>query len=96
MRKREEILRKHREAILSAAARHNVGSIALVGSVARGDDSPTSDVDFLTHFLPGATLFDMAGLKVELEELLGRDVDIADADGLRKRCNGMIQEAITL
>ena len=72
MSRREEILVKHREAIRSAASRHRASSIALVGSVARGDDTDASDYDFLTDFLPGATLFDMAGLKVELEDLLGR------------------------
>ena len=96
MTRREEILVKHREAIRSAASRHKASSIALVGSVVRGDDTDASDYDFLTDFLPGATLFDMAGLKVELEDLLGGDVDVVDADGLDERSHGMRQEAITL
>ncbi len=96
MSRREEILVKHREAIRSAASRHKASSIALVGSVARGDDTDASDYDFLTDFLPGATLFDMAGLKVELEDLLGGDVDVVDADGLDEKSHGMRQEAITL
>lgn len=76
-----DVLGKHRQAIRSAAARHNARSIALVESVARGDDTETSDYDFLTDFLPGTTLFDIATLKVELEDLLGRDVDVVYAAG---------------
>ena len=96
MSRREEILVKHREAIRSAASRHRASSIALAGSVARGDDADTSDYDFLTDFLPGATLFDMAGLKLELEDLLGGDVDVVDADGLDDKRRGIRDEAITL
>ena len=42
MSRREEILVKHREAIRSAASRHRARSIALAGSVARGDDRSVS------------------------------------------------------
>ena len=52
MTRREEILVKHREAIRSAASRHKASSVALVGSVARGDDTDASDYDFLTERRP--------------------------------------------
>ena len=54
--RRDDVLGKHREAIRAAAARNKVASIALVGSVARGDDSDDSDYDFLARFKDGASL----------------------------------------
>ncbi|MYG19377.1 MAG: nucleotidyltransferase, partial [Gemmatimonadales bacterium] len=42
------------------------GSVALIGSVARGDDTDTSDYDFVVEFLPGASLFDHAALESAL------------------------------
>ena len=86
---------KHREAIRSAASRYNARSIALVGSVARGEDTDSSDYDFLADFAPDATLFDIAGLKIELENLLGRDIAVIDGDGLDDKRRGIHREAIT-
>ena len=96
MNRREEILVRHREAIRSAAARHNASSIALVGSVARGDDTESSDYDFVAEFRPGTTLFDVTGLELELEALLGSDVDVVEAAALSERRRGMLSDAIRL
>jgi uncharacterized protein len=49
----------------------------LIGSVARGEARPDSDVDLLVKWQAGASLLDQAALKLELESLLGRKVDIA-------------------
>ncbi len=57
----------------------------MFGSVARGDDGPESDVDFLVRFDPGTTLFDQVGLISELEDLLGRRVDVVSERGLKER-----------
>jgi len=46
------------------------------GSVAQGTDHDGSDLDLLVDTLPGATLFDLGGLQVDLEELLGVSVDL--------------------
>ncbi len=46
------------------------------GSVALGTDLEGSDLDLLVDPLPGATLFDLGGLQVELEDLLGVTVDL--------------------
>lgn len=96
MDRRDEVLVRHREAIRAAASRHNASSIALVGSVARGDDADSSDYDFLAEFLPGTTLFDIAGLELELQDLLGRDVDVVEASALKEKCRGMLEDAILL
>ena len=56
MTKRMEILRSQREAIIAIAAQHKAINLAVFGSVARGEDTETSDVDILVDFLPGASL----------------------------------------
>ena len=96
MSRRDRVLGEHREAILAAAAANKASSIALVGSVARGEDTEDSDYDFLAAFEPGATLFDVGGLLVALEELLGADVDVIDADGVKPKHRELLAEAITL
>ena len=62
----------------------------------RGDDNDDSDHDFLARFKDGASLFDQAGLKLELEELLGGDVDVISAGGLKDKHRGILQDAIAL
>ena len=96
MSRRDDILTMHREPIRQAAARRKADSIALVGSVARGDDSDDSDYDFLAQFAKGASLFDLAGLQLDLQELLGRDVDVISVGGLKGKHRSMLDDAITL
>ena len=93
---RDDILNKHRDEIRAAASRHQVESIALVGSVARGEDDSDSDFDFLARFADGASLFDLVGLKEDLEELLGRDVDVISERGLKQRHRRILGEPIAL
>ena len=83
MSRRELILGAHREAIVAAARANKATEISLVGSVARGDADADSDVDFLARFGAGASLFDVGGLLVALEELLGCEVDVICAGGLK-------------
>lgn len=100
MSRRDLILGTYRDAILAAAAANRATSIALVGSVATATDGAGSDVDFLASFEEGATLFDIGGLLTDLEELLGGQVDVIDAGGLkpdkREGHRAMLAEAIPL
>ena len=96
IRRRKDILGTHRAAIREAALRNNARSIALVGSVARGEDTSASDYDFLVDFLPGTSLFDIAGLRIELEDLLDSTVDVISLAGLKDHCRGMLDDAIPL
>ena len=96
MSQRDEVLVRHREAIRAAAQRRNAHPIALVGSVARGEDTDDSDYDFLAIFAPGASLLDQAGLIRDLEELLGRSVDVISAGALTDRDDNILHDAITL
>ncbi|MCY4494137.1 MAG: nucleotidyltransferase domain-containing protein [Acidimicrobiaceae bacterium] len=96
MTRKELVLIKHREAIRAAAARHRCRSIALVGSVARGEDSQESDYDFLADFEKGVTLFDQCGLQAALEDLLGSEVDVVPRSSIRESYQNMYDDAIKL
>lgn len=78
----DEIVRGKREEILRAAAKRGAYNVRVFGSVARGEAGPESDVDFLVQMEAGRSLLDMGGLLMDLQDLLGRKVDIADQDGL--------------
>ena len=96
MTRRDSVLREHRDAILAAAAANKATSIALVGSVARGEDTAHSDYDFLANFAEGASLFDHAGLELALEDLLGAEVDVVSRGGLKAKHGGILADAIPL
>ena len=69
-------LEKNREAVRAAVSRFRAANPRVFGSALRGDDREGSDIDILVDALPGATLFDLGGLQVELEEILGVRVDL--------------------
>lgn len=75
MTKRELVAQK-REEILALAEKRGMSEPRLFGSVARGDDGPDSDIDFLIRREPGTDPFELIELKEELEELLGCRVDL--------------------
>lgn len=77
-----EALRSHRRAILEAAARHGARNVRVFGSTVRGDEGPKSDVDFLVDVEPGRSLLDVIALEQDLEELLGRQVEVLTDGGL--------------
>jgi predicted nucleotidyltransferase len=75
-----DAIRENRDAILRIAAKYGALQVRVIGSVARGQARPDSDVDFLVTWREGTSLLDQAALILELEKLLGRKVDIA-SDG---------------
>lgn len=79
--KPSEVLRFHRDAIRKVVESHRALNARLFGSVLHGDDSATSDLDVLVDALPGATLFDLGAIQVELEEVLGIPVDVLTPGG---------------
>ena len=78
----DEILGPKRQQILDIAAKHGVTSIRVFGSVARGEAGPESDVDFLVEVGPQRSSWFPAGFILDLEELLGRPIDVATPNGL--------------
>ena len=92
-----EFLRAVRRQILEAASRRGLGDVRVFGSVARGDAIETSDVDLLVA--PGAdtTLFDLSGFALDVEEIVGRHVDVATPRGLKARIRDrVLAEAVAL
>jgi predicted nucleotidyltransferase len=65
-----------RAAVREAVLRFRTTNPRIFGSVVHGTDQDGSDLDVLVDALPGATLFDLGGLQVELQELLGVSVDL--------------------
>ena len=76
------LLKSRREEILSIAARHGARNVRVFGSVARGEAGENSDIDLLVELDQGRSLLDLAGLVVDLEELLERKVDVVTEQGL--------------
>jgi uncharacterized protein len=78
----KELLLPLREQILQIAAKHGASNVRVFGSVARGEATADSDVDFLVEIEPKRSLFDYIALMQDLTELIGRKVDIAEVESL--------------
>jgi uncharacterized protein len=82
----EEILADERSQILAIAEQHGASNVRVFGSVARGEATLESDVDFLIDYdLARITPWFPAGLILDLEALLNRKVDVATVDMLKER-----------
>ena len=93
----QELLTTKRLDILRIANEHGARNVRIFGSVARGEARPDSDVDFLVEFEPGRSLLDHAALLLDLQELLGRPVDVTTDRALRPLLRARIlREAIPL
>ena len=92
-----DILREKREDVLKVAQRHGVTSMRVFGSVARGDESAHSDIDLLVTTGPRVSPWFPAGLILELEQLLGRHIDIVTEPGLNPLLRDhVLTEAVAL
>lgn len=74
-----------RNAVREAVSRFHTANPRVFGSVLHGNDQDGSDLDLLVDALPGTTLFDLGGLQVELEELLGVTVDLLTPGDIPKK-----------
>ena len=77
-----ELVQEKREDILRIAEKHGAFNVRVFGSVARGEAGPDSDVDFLIDVGPVHSSWFPAGLIIDLEDLLGRSVDVVTPDAL--------------
>jgi predicted nucleotidyltransferase len=91
-----ERIQEHRDAIDVLVRKHRGLSASIFGSVARGEDTSASDVDFLVEFAPGSSLFDLRHLQLDLEALLGCSVDVVSSGGLKDRDQHIRQEAVAI
>jgi uncharacterized protein len=90
-------LRRHRRSVLELAAQRGARNVRVFGSVARGEDTDTSDIDLLVDLDDGIGVVTLAGLRREMTELLGTDVDIVPATTLKPGVQAnVLAEAIVL
>jgi uncharacterized protein len=75
-------IRQFAPQLAKIAQKHGIAHIYVFGSVARGEQTATSDVDFLVEMQPGAALFGVAGFSYESEKLLGVPVDVIPLSAL--------------
>ena len=78
-------LRERRDEIIEIARARGASRVRVFGSVARGDATDESDIDFLVDLEPERSLFDLGGLLMDLQDLLQRSVDVVTERGLRPR-----------
>jgi hypothetical protein len=92
-----ELVKEKREEILRIAAKHGARNVRVFGSVARRDADEKSDIDFLVEMEPGRSLLDHAALWLELQEVLGRKVDVVSDRGIKARIRErVLREAVPL
>lgn len=93
---RSTVLETKRAEILSVVRKHKGINAYLFGSVARNEETPSSDVDLLVDFERNSSLFDLMNLQEELQVLLGVSVDVVSTGGLKARDEHIRREAILL
>lgn len=97
LRPLRNLVEAHRDEVKAIVARHHGRSIAIFGSVARGDERPTSDIDFLVEFEAGTRPFEILAIGAELERVLGVKVDVGTPESLREHLRDeVLAEAVPL
>lgn len=87
----------YRQAILVAAENNKARDVRVFGSVARGNATDKSDVDFIVNLKPDADLLDLSGLRLDLMDILKCDVDVVPENSLHWVIKDTIlKEAIAL
>ena len=89
-------IQKH--AIAEFCRRRHIRRLSLFGSILRDDFRPDSDIDFLVEFESGKvpSLFGMAGLEIELSEIVGRKVDLRTLEDLSQYFRDEVLESAEL
>ena len=92
-----QLLRERKDEIRRIAERHGAHNIRVFGSVARGEANPESDIDLLIDRGPNTSSWFPAGLILDLEELLGRRVDVVTEQALNPYLRDyVLREAVPL
>jgi len=79
-----------KDIIIKVLKKHNVKKAAIFGSVARGEATEESDIDIVIEFEGRKSLLDLVDLKLELQELLGKKVDVITYNSI----NPLLKEQI--
>jgi len=78
----EQLIREKKDLINKIAAKHGAKNVRIFGSVARGEALPESDIDLLVDVSGQTSSWFPAGLVIDLEELLGRQVEVVTEKAL--------------
>jgi len=78
----EKLRREKKADILRLADIHGCRNVRVFGSVATGENSFSSDVDFLVDLERGRGLLDLGGLSSDLHDLLGVDIDLLESESV--------------
>ena len=93
----DALVETQRNAILRLAKLHGATRVRIFGSMARDDANMDSDVDILVDLEPGRTLLDIGGFLMDLQDLLGRKVDVVTESALHPRIRDtVLREAVPL
>jgi predicted nucleotidyltransferase len=85
------------EDVRRIAAAHGAGNVRVFGSVGRGEEGASSDLDLLVDMAEGRSLFDLIALSNDLEESLGVDVDVVTEASLSPYIRDrVLEEAVAL
>ena len=91
------VFREHREEILRLAERYGAHRVRVFGSVARGEARTDSDLDLLVDLEKGRSLFDLIGLKQDIEDLLECRVDVLTESNVSPYIrDAVMKEAVAL
>ena len=85
-----EQIQQQREEILRVAAGHGAGNVRLFGSVARGEETPDSDVDLLIDVTGDTTPWFPGSLVADLERLLSRPVQVV----IHRSLSPLVRDAV--
>ena len=88
-------LQERRAEIIAIAAKHGAYNVRILGSVARNESDSASDLDLLVDMGPERSLLDLGGLLMDLQELLGCQVDVVTEKGLRGRIRERVLKEAT-
>ena len=78
-----ESIQEIKQKITPILQRYGIKKAAIFGSLAKGEAKTSSDVDILVEIKSDASLLDFVGIKLELEEALGRKVDLVEYDTIK-------------
>lgn len=91
-----EILTSKKDELKAIAQKHGASNIRIFGSVARREETPGSDIDLLVDMEEDASLLFLARLKNDLEDLLGKSIDITTRPALHPLADTILKEAVSL
>jgi len=89
-------LREHRQFVVDRLAAAHAHNIRVFGSIARGEDTPSSDIDLLYDCDDETSIFGLSAARLELQEMLGCEIDLVPARRVPRRKQAILDEAVAL